>query len=76
MKKKAIIITAIVLAAVLLIPIPIFFKDGGSVEYLAVLYSVTKVHQISMRGDGYEIGTQVRLLFWTVYDDVEFVPES
>ncbi len=76
MKKKAIIITAIILAAVMLIPIPIFYKDGGSVEYAAVPYSVTKVHQLSMRGDGYEIGTQVRLLFWTVYDDVEYVPES
>lgn len=76
MKKKAIIITAIILAAVMLIPIPIFYKDGGSVEYAAVLYSVTKVHQISMRGRGYEVGTTVRLLFWTVYSDIEFVPES
>lgn len=74
MKKKAIIITAIVLAAVLLIPIPLFYKDGGSVEYRAVLYSVWKVHSISTRGDGYEVGTEIRLLFWTVYNDVEYVP--
>ena len=40
MKKKIIICIAVVVALVLLIPIPMRLKDGGSVVYQAVLYSV------------------------------------
>ncbi len=70
MKKK--IIIAVILCVILLTPIPRFLKDGGTVEYNAVLYSVRKVHSIN--GDGYNVGTEVRLLFWEVYSSVEYQP--
>ncbi|SCW62053.1 hypothetical protein SAMN02910456_02208 [Ruminococcaceae bacterium YRB3002] len=69
-KKKTIIITAaIILASILLIPIPRWLKDGGTVEYNAVLYSVHKIHSIWF-GQGYEEGTRIKILGFTVYDDV------
>lgn len=72
------IILAIIICAVLLIPIPAWYKDGGTFELNAVLWSVRKEHSISWedRIDGYNIGTIVRVLLWKVYDDVKFVPES
>lgn len=71
------IIAAAVISAALLIPFPVGYKDGGTVEYNAVLWSVRKEHSIfwSEHETGYNIGTVVRILFWNVYDDVEFVPE-
>ena len=78
MKKKhifaiIIIIFAIIIftVAALCIPIKRSFKDGGTVEYNAVLYSVRKVHSLNV--NGYEEGTKIRLLLWTIYDDVRLV---
>ena len=47
MKKKIVICIAVVVALVLLIPIPMRLKDGGSVVYQAVLYSVKDVHSLN-----------------------------
>ena len=60
MKKKIIIIVSIVVFALMLIPIPNRLKDGGSVEYKAVLYQYTKIHSLneySVTGyaDGWEL---------------------
>ncbi|MCR4649252.1 MAG: hypothetical protein K5776_09260 [Lachnospiraceae bacterium] len=73
MKKKTIItliILLILLLALLVMCIPRIrrYKDGGTVEYKAILYSVQKVHSISY--GSYAEGTKIRILFWTVYDDV------
>ena len=84
MKKKAkIVIGLIVLALILLVPIPVYYKDGGTVSYNAVLYSVTKVHSITSRyaddGElemGHKVGTRVRVLIFPVYDDVREVFEE
>ena len=45
MKKKILIIIIIILALVLLIPTPFYLKDGGSIEYRALLYTITKYHR-------------------------------
>ncbi len=77
-KKRGTTVLAVVLAAVLLIPFPIYYKDGGSVDYKAVLYTVRKEHSFAGAPledePGYNIGRRVKILFWTVYDDVRFVP--
>ena len=76
-RTKAVILLILVIAA-LFIPMYRGYKDGGTVSYDAVAYSVTKWHEIAVqehRG-GYRIGTTVRILFWQVYDDVEFVPDD
>ena len=64
-------------------PIPVHYKDGGTVSYNAVLYSVTKVHSITGRysedGElemGHKVGTRVRVLIFPVYDDVKEVFEE
>ena len=74
MKKRIFIL--IIALVVLLTPIPFRLKDGGTVEYTAILYKVTKRHAMTFKGDvdGYEIGTEVRVLWFDVYSDVEFVP--
>lgn len=72
MKKKIIIsIIAVIIAAVLLIPIPIRYKDGGTVEYSAVLWGVTKHHSIAEKDGqmGIETGTTVRILWFEVYSN-------
>lgn len=84
MKKRIFKIVCLVLVAlILLVPIPMHYKDGGTVSYNAVLYSVTKVHSIISRyaddGElemGHKVGTRVRVLIFPVYDDVkEVFPE-
>lgn len=74
MKKWVKVVIIIVICAILLVPIPVGYKDGGTVEYNAILYTVRKVHSLQSRG--YDIGTQVRILFWTVYNDVEYYPDA
>lgn len=76
--KKIILTVSLILFLLMLIPFPTYYKDGGTVTYNAVLYQVTKKHSITDRGGrrGYDIGTRVRVLFFEVYNDVEFVPES
>ena len=62
MKKKLIIIL-IILFIIMLIPIPMRLKDGGSVEYKAILYKVTKVHKLNEQyKDGYENGWKISIL--------------
>ena len=62
-KKKIIIIVAIVVFVLMLIPIPMRLKDGGSIEYRAILYKYTKIHRLSERSTtGYEDGWELKIL--------------
>ena len=73
-RKKICIVTSIILAIILLFPLKIELKDGGTKEYVAVLYSVTHKHSLDSK-DGvssYSIGTIVRVLFFEIYNDVTF----
>lgn len=75
------LLLAVVIIAMLL-PMQTAYKDGGTVKYQAVLYTVTKRHSMAQAEygggyrNGYQIGTEVRILFWEVYNDVEFVPDN
>ena len=72
MKKKTIIIVCVIIAVlVLLVPIPMHLKDGGSVKYSALLYSVTDVHRMDPVTDGYEDGTIIKILGFEVYNNVQ-----
>ncbi len=72
MKKKVIIIICIVLVFILLIPIPMHLKDGGTVKYQAILYSVSKVHKLPMEEDeDYEEGTIIEVLGMEIYNNVK-----
>ena len=64
----------VLLATVLLVPIPMRLKDGGTVVYHAVLYQVEDVHRlgaVDTAGDEYLEGMIVRILGMEVYNSVE-----
>lgn len=74
MKKKVMIDICVLLAIVLLVPIPMRLKDGGTVVYHAVLYQVEDVHRlgaVDTAGDEYLEGMIVRILGMEVYNSVE-----
>ena len=74
MKKKVMIGICVLLAIVLLVPIPMRLKDSGTVVYHAVLYQVEDVHRlgaVDTAGDEYLEGMIVRILGMEVYNSVE-----
>ena len=73
MKKRNVAIICILLAIVLLIPIPLRLKDGGTVVYKALAYSVSRVHRLaSVKAEKeYEGGIIIKVLGIEVYNNVE-----
>lgn len=72
--KKLLAGICIALALFLLFPIPLRLKDGGSVEYKAVLYSVTDVHRINPelgKENDFLEGTIIEILGVEVFSNVE-----
>ena len=71
MKKKTLAVTAIIVVLVILLtPIRMNLKDGGSVRYKSMVYEVTKIHQLTPEVDGvkpYIDGFEVKILGMTVY---------
>ena len=77
MKKKILIIVIIILAIVLLFPIPLHLRDGGSVEYKALLYSITKYHQLDHNSEtGYRDGIGIKILGMEVYNSTKDYTET
>lgn len=73
MKKKLIVGICILLLAVLLIPIPMRLKDGGTVAYTAILYTIEDVHRLNPDMESeqeYLEGTIVRILGMEVFNTV------
>lgn len=71
MKKKIIIAISVLLSIVLLCPIPIRLKDGGTVKYQALLYSVSDVHRLAPSTEsGYEDGIIIELVGMQVFNNV------
>ena len=72
MKGKAIAIGLILLGFILLLPIPLRYKDGGTVEYRALLYSVYDVHRLAIEPEGgYDERIIVEILGFEVYNSVD-----
>lgn len=78
MKKKIIIAIAIIIAVVLLFPIPMRLKDGGTVKYQAILYSISDVHRLAPLDNdvGYEDGIIIEILGMEVFNNVASVTEK
>lgn len=71
-RKKTIIIIIVLLFTLMLIPIPIKLKDGGSTEYKAILYTITKVHRLNCQATtGYETGWEIKILNFQIYSDIK-----
>ena len=67
--KKSIIILIVVIAIILLFPIPMKLKDGGSIEFKALLYSITKYHELDSRvNGGYVDGIGIEILGMKILD--------
>ena len=72
-KKKILIIAIIVLLVILLFPIPMRLKDGGSIEFKALLYSVTKYHKLAPENldKEYIDGIGIKILGKEIYNSVD-----
>lgn len=71
MRKKRRTVCAVIAAIlliVMLIPIPLRIKDGGSVCYSAILYQVTRYHSLTSEEGVFLGGCQIRVLGLTVYE--------
>ena len=72
MKNKILLIVIIILLLILLIPIPMRLKDGGSIRFQALLYSITKYHKLSEALDGnYIDGIGVEVLGVEIFDSTD-----
>ena len=76
MKKKAIIIVCVLLAIVLLFPIPMRLRDGGTVQYKAILYTVSDVHSLATVeeqevGKEFNEGIIIELLGFEIFNNVD-----
>ena len=72
MKKKTILAICILVMIILLIPIPMRMKDGGTVKYQALLYSVSDVHRLALSTEsGYEDGIVIEILGMQVFNNVK-----
>ena len=77
-KRKIIIIITAILALLLLFPVPIMKKDGGTVEYKALLYSIHDVHRLNpdMESENMFIeGIIIEILGLKVFDNTVQVIE-
>ena len=69
-KQKFNIIAIILLLVILLFPIRMNLKDGGSVRYKSLVYEITKIHQLAPDVAGvkpYIDGFEVKILGMTIY---------
>ena len=74
--KKWITALVIVLAIILLFPLPFRLKDGGTVVYQAVLYSVSDVHSLATpeemeAGKEYNEGIIIKILGFEIFNNVK-----
>ena len=78
-KKKVIIILVAITLLVLLFPIRNKLKDGGTVEYKALVYKVSKVKKLiskeEMEREGkikkYDHGIIIEILGFEIYNNVK-----
>ena len=75
MKKKTIIIVCVVIFILMLLPFRVYHvKDGGSIEYKAILYSITKVKTLSnCETTHYSKGWRIKILGKEVIDLVDYI---
>ena len=70
--KKAIVILLVLVAFVLLFPVRMQVKDGGSVHYTAALYQVKYVHCFSSEeGKEFDEGIIIEILGYEIFNNVK-----
>ena len=78
MKKKSILIVIILIGTILLFPIPMRLKDGGSIEYKALIYKVTKYHRLAPTESetGYIDGIGIEIFGIEIFNNTENKTET
>lgn len=79
MKKKVIIILVAIILLVLLFPIKNQLKDGGTVEYKALVYKVSKIKKLiskekmerEVKIKEYDRGIIIEILGFEIYNNVK-----
>jgi len=79
MKKKVIIISVAIILLVLLFPIRNQLKDGGTVEYKALVYKVSKVKRLISLEEmeqeekikEYDYGIIIEILGLEIYNNIK-----
>ncbi len=74
-KKNILVIVIIILLIVLLIPFKINkLKDGGSIEFNSLLYSVTKYHKLAPENSDKEYidGIGIKILGVEIFNSIEY----
>jgi len=79
MNKKMMIVVVVIIVFILLFPIRNQLKDGGTVEYKALLYKISNVHRLStmeeMDQEGkikeYDDGIRIELVGFEIYNSVK-----
>lgn len=75
MKKRIILVVVIVILLILLFPIPFRLKDGGSIQFRALLYTITKYYQLAPidadMNNGYIEGIGIKILGMEIYNNTK-----
>ena len=79
MKKKVIMVVIVAILLIILFPRTRYLNDGGTVEYKAILYKVSKVHRLisieEMEQEGkvkeYDDGIIVEVLGFEIFNNVK-----
>ena len=72
MKRELTTIICVILAFILLFPVRLQYKDGGTVEYKALLYSIYDVHRINPDMESEEMfieGLIIEILGVKIFDN-------
>jgi hypothetical protein len=75
-KKRIFLIIGVILLFVLLFPIRYKLKDGGTIEYRSLIYSVYKVHSLTSleemeKGKVYNEGLIIEIFGQEIYNTVQ-----
>lgn len=71
MKKKILIAVIVIILLVLLVPIPMRLRDGGTIEYKALIYTISKVHRLNHNSkSGYDNGLIIKIFGKEIYNNV------
>lgn len=72
-KKKLIVALCVIVMLVLFVPRVYALKDGGSKEYTALIYRITKVHSMNPveSEEEFTTGTIIEIFGREVYNSVE-----
>ena len=76
--KKAVLVLIILLVCVLLIPIKVQYKDGGTTSFHSLSYEIIQYHKLvdGKAPNQYEVGSGVKVFGFEIYKNTSLVVEE